>query len=326
MLVFDKAYNEVRSKCIVPLSRYNIRYDSLKVMGIKNLLKSKLNRAEFDLIDNKSFLLYFEQDSLLKGLLADINLIYIKALLQNNDLKLQNPVNISANWNIVTNYYASFCYASLFLRLNFCGNLFLDGKVKSDFEELLSLLLNNRVSISSSNIFFKIMQDKNDEYYMRISPSGSNSHKFVWNEMNNLINELISYSRVNSDEQTVLKSLRTINANLGNCFPSVHRNKVNYQPIYSLYFLENNLYSIDANNKNNSWLKEILYYESNNKQDDNKSSRLLAAYTKYIEIFSEKLISDFFELKGKDNNIVSKINKKKGYNIEIEDFPYSFDI
>ena len=124
MLIFDRSFNKLRTKYIVPLSQYSVQYRHLNSCNIKAMIYKKLISAEQ--AQNGDFILTFDNEYLMKGLMGDIELFFIRTIQQREDAKLVGGLNnkITSNWNIVSNYYYGFFLASLLLRICFRGNIF----------------------------------------------------------------------------------------------------------------------------------------------------------------------------------------------------------
>lgn len=320
MLVFDKAYIEVRNRYILPLTNYSVPYKNLKTTNIKSIIGEKFKSV--DDLGNGSYLLYFDNEILIKALIGDIELFYIRTILQKEDVEAVNGINITANWNIVTNYYHLFFCASLLLRLCHRGNLFLDSDLQKTLQTLISQVLGFPIKLDN-NLLYEI-QIYNGEYVMKLSPSTGKTHEFVWKMIDELINEFILLSTPKSEEYTVLKSIKNINNKLNNTYPSQLRNKVNYQPLYGIEYLDKRLFPI---NTSASWLNEIMSFDiSEVIGNDNRIANICSAYGKFIEIFSSKLIFDYFDIKGNQNGILKKINDGRTKKVSIIDYPYAFNI
>lgn len=316
MLIYDKAYTEIKNKYIIPLRKITVQYKSLNNINIKEFLKSKWTKV--DEISSGVYLFHFEENDLLKGLLGDIELFYIRQMIQKNDVEAISKNEISANWDIVSNYYNAFFTASLFLRLCYRGNIFLDDSIKKEIEFLMSQVLGKVIKLDSNQFFEVIKQD--DEYVLKLRSSGKvNTHELVWVEMDKLLDELILLSRSNSEERQILNTLKKANANLINTYPSKLRNRVNYQPIYGVHYLEKRLVVI---NSNISWPNTILGFT--NTKDDNQIANMMVAYTKYIDVFSQNMIAEYYQIKGNQNGVLKKLNENRTRKIENYEVCYSF--
>lgn len=84
----------------------------------------------------------------------------------------------------------------------------------------------------------------------------------------------------------VLSAQTNADISFVNTYPSKLRNRVNYQPIYGLQYIDRKLYPI---NENISWINQLLHYSKTD--DDNQIACYMYAYTKYIEQFANNLVS-----------------------------------
>ena len=315
MVLYDKAYNELKSKYLVPLSRYTVQYNHLKTMNVKRMLLEKTNSVS--IISKREYVFHLEEDYIYKALLGEAELFYIKKIIQSNDTIICKNTNISANWNIVTNYYNAFFAASLMLRLCYRGNIFLDVDYKKEIENRIALFTGNAVKMDS-NYFYEAIEE-NGQYVLKLTKADEGTHEIVWMKMNLLIDEMIMLSRNSSDEYLILSSIKDINNKLGNTFPSKLRNRVNYQPAYGLEYIDNKLFQI---NPNLSWVDYLLNFC--NTVDDNQIACYMYAYTKYMEFFCSNFISQYYEIKGKENGILKKINTNRMEKIEMEKTKFVF--
>ena len=149
--------------------------------------------------------------------------------------------------------------------------------------------------------------------------SSDGTHEIVWKKMDSLIDDLRLLTRKGSDEALLLTSIKNINNKLVNTYPSKLRNRVNYQPLYGLQFVDKKLFPI---NENISWVNQLLHFE--NTDDDNQIACYMYAYTKYIEHFSMNLISEYYTIRGNENGILRKINENRIEKIANLDVKYSF--
>lgn len=313
MFVCDSAYNNLRSKYVVPLSKYYIRYDSLKNNNIKEILSTKFTSVQKDEAGN--FLFTFEREVLFKALLGDIQLFYIKEKIQKADLIVCTNEELSSNWNIVSHYYHGFFCASLLLRLCFRGNIFLEVSKKKELEQLVSQVLGEVIKLES-NLFYEVIPSGAD-YILKLSKSSANTHEIVWEKIDLLIDEMLLLSRKKSDEEVVLKAIKYMNNSLTNTYPSKLRNRVNYQLIYGIKYLDNSLFPI---NSNTSWLYNVMNFQDT--KDDNQIANAMYAYVCYLELLCDNLIAEYFSLRGNENGLVKNINKKCNNKIQISDIKY----
>lgn len=318
MLIYDKAYIEIRNKYILPLTEYTVQYKSLRKNNIKEILVSKFISVTEK--DNKALMFSFETDVLYKGLLGDIQMFYLRYLLQRRDVIEIEPLSLSPNWNIVTHYYEAFFAASLLLRLLHRGNIFLDGKVKRELERLVGCNLGYAVALDS-NQFYEIVQENGKEY-LKMQKGNSNTHELVWEKMDQIIDEMLLLSRTNSSEKILLSSIKKINSRLSKTYPSQIRNRVNYQPQYGLETLERKIYSV---NPNMYWVEFLLKNDAISWNDENSVVNALFCYKQYITQLCSNLIAEYFTIKGNSNGVLKKYNEYTGENQQMKCVIYNIE-
>lgn len=316
MLIFDRAYTEIKNKYIVPLSSYAVQYRSLRSVNIKAFLNNKWISVEED--SPGVYLFHFVRDDLYKGVLGDIELFYIRQLIQSYDVESIRLTSISANWSIVTYYYNAFFAASLLLRLCHRGNIFLDELLRRNVEGLVSQVLGEVIKLDS-NMFYEVIDNNSDKLLKLRSSGKSNTHELVWVEMDKLIDEMRLLSRRGSEEFVFLDAIKRINNHLQNTYPSKLRNRVNYQPIYGLWYLDKKLFVV---NSKISWIDTILGFSDTS--DDNQIACTMLAYSKYIEYLCNNLIAEYFQMKGNQNGIIKKINESRPVKLDDYSICYSF--
>ena len=302
MLLYDKAYMEIKNKYIVPLSKYSVSYRNIKYTNIKEMLYNKFISVEK--IGKQEYIFRFEKDDILKGLLGDIHLFYIRHVIQSQDSKESTNCGLSANWNIVTNYYKAYFASALLLRLCFRGNLFIDEINKRKLEKLVSCTIGEAISLES-NQFFEII-NIDDEFVLKTTKAINNTHELVWKKMDLLLEDFILLSRDKSDERAFLTMLKQINNELGNTYPSKLRNKVNYQPLYGKKYIDNELLPL---NIEQNWVSSVFKYDTSI-LDENRTVNLMNAYYEYIHHFCDNLIAEYYEIKGNENGVIKHCNKK----------------
>lgn len=249
-------------------------------------------------------------------------MFYIKSIVQKNDFEIiRDNVEISPNWNIVTNYYKSFYNASLLLRICFRGNIFLDKDYKKRLSYIVSTHIGEVIELDS-NMFYFVEKTNNGGYYLRLTKSQNNTHETVWYEINHLLEEIMLLSNKKSEEKAVLISCLDINRKLSATFPSKLRNKVNYQPIYGMEAIDKKLLSIT---NGDNWVKEIIGFDIKEiERNDNRLVNIYTAYTTYIEKIAYRLIQDYFEMIGREDHILAQINRLRENKIIIEKIPFVY--
>ena len=315
MIVYDNAYRKILMKYLVPLSRYSVPYRSLAATNIKEILMTKFTSVEKEKND---LIFSFDKDILLKALLGDIELFYIKTILHKQDVNKCNSVDLSANWNIVTNYYYSFFCASLMLRLCFRGNIFLDEKIKRELESVVSTVLSNTITLDSNQFYYVYLKD--GDYVLKLCKSEANTHEVVWKKMDELIREINNEATKGSDESNIIKNIIKINSKIGVTYPSKLRNKVNYQPLYGLKAVDKSIHTVFPQEQ---WYDSFLFPTSHLSSEDNHTQAMYS-YTMYIECFCNNLISEYYERQGKENGILKSLNKNRTDKISLPEIKIQF--
>ena len=321
MVIYDKAYLSIKTKYIVPLSKYRIKYQSLNKCNIKDLLLNG-DIKSIEKISVNDYKIFVDEEILFKSLLGDILLMYIRSMIQKKDCDVihNESANISSNWNIVTYYYSSYFFASLLLRLCHRGTIFFNNEEKKRVKEIFSEFIGSVVNIDS-NVIYEIQKTKNG-YVLFLRKGDAKTHELVWREVAVLLSEFQPLCTHKSDEETILNLLNTINNDLTPTYPSQLRNRVNYQLKYGIKYLNNQLYSV---NTGISWIHELLSYDRiKTKNNDAKICDIYYSYSRYIEIWANKMLADYYELIGTDNGIVKYMNKKFMTPVQIETYPFDF--
>lgn len=302
MLVYDKAYVDLKNEYLVPLTSYSVPYGHLKKNNIKDAILTR--STSITIVNEKEYVFHFDEDYLFKALLGDIELFYIRKLIHSGDTGFCNGEGLSANWNIVTHYYNAFFAASLMLRLCYRGNIFLDAIIRKQIEQMISYITGSIVRLDS-NQFYEVSEE-NGKLVLKLTSATDNTHELVWNKMNDLIQEMIMLSRPKSDERLILSTIKKINSGLKSTFPSQLRNRVNYQTLYGLDYVDKKLFQV---NQHLNWLQYLLSFS--NTTDDNQIACYMYAYTKYIEFFCSNFIAEYYEIKGNENGILKNINANR---------------
>ena len=299
MLIYDKAYMDLKNKYLVPLTKYAVPYSHLRKTNIKNIILTK--STSIDIPKDNEYIFHFDESCLLKGLLGDIELFYIRQIVQKRDAELCEGLNVSSNWNIVTYYYRAFFAASLMLRLCYRGNIFFELELKRNIEKLISNITGNVVKLES-NQFYEVIVD-NGGYALKITPMTDGTHELVWKKMDSLIDDMLLLTRKKSEEAIILLSVKEINHKLRNTYPSQLRNRVNYQPIYGLQYLDKKLFPI---NEKISWVNQLIDFADTD--DDNQIACCMYAYSEYMEWFCSNFLAEYYDIRGNENGIMKRIN------------------
>lgn len=297
MLLYDQAYTSVKNRYVVPIANFGVRFDRLGKKNIKNAL---IQARTVITCGTKRYRFDIDKEELLTSLVGDINLFYLKYLIQRRDV-VKIGDEVSPTWDVVTVYYEAFFAASLLLRLLHRGNIFLDKGIKNILEQTISQVCSENVTLDE-NQFFMISCEENSSYIMLRKADG-NTHEQVWKEVSNIINEMCRLSREKSDEKALLLSIQKMNTQLGATFPSQLRNRVNYQTKSAIDVVERRIHSV---NTNTAWASFLLAYNAKGNQEDDSLITALYSYSQYIKNLCNNLVYEYYEIYGRGNGVVKK--------------------
>lgn len=308
MLIYDKAFTELRNKYILPISRYSINVNKITTKNIKDILIKANNIVS---VDGNRYRFFIDESDLYTGLVGDIGLFYMKYLIQKRDA-VKVGREISASWSVVTHYYEAFFAASLLLRLLHKGNFFLDKGVKKSLEEIVFQLTGNCVRFEE-NQFYEICHD-GENVVIELRKADGKTHEQVWNELAHVIEYMCSCAQNKSDEKTLLLSIRRINTQLGSTYPSQLRNRLNYQPKAAMDIVDRKIRTV---NQNISWTRFLLSYDAKADKCEDSQITALYAYTQYIKRLCENLIYEYYSMCGRENGILKKFNNYLVNEVEV---------
>lgn len=317
MLLFEKSYNNIVSKYIVPLCAYSVPYSKIRPNALRTILTTKVRRIT--VISSKQICFHFDKDDLLKALINDIEQFYIRTLLQGEAIRgiYAGTKDKCINWNIVTNYYYAYFLSSLFLRLCHRGTFYFDSKTQTDVKQIISIFTpQNQNIVIKNNYFFKIDLNENDlEYTLTLYESSKMTHELVWEKINELLDEIKSSATKPSDEYTILESISIVNRHKKPIYPSQLRNMVNYQPYYGIKEIERRYSAPNVLNYEEHWLSSIIEFENGRSDDEQKQINLFTAYVRYIYAYTFNLINEYIDRRGRKSGILSAINKNREHKI-----------
>ena len=286
--IFEIGYEELRKKYVRYLAEYIIPYKKISYHGIKILLSKSTILSVDD--NNKAYKLYYSQDDLMKSLASDMLKFRMKSLVHHKDYLLINGMHeLSSNWDIVTNYYSAFSYASLLMRLLHRGTIFLDPNTKSIVDRNISNALGEIIQIESNCTFLVNYNDS----YIELKKSDGNVHEVVWRETNKILQEMLQFSRSKSLERTVLTQLLDINSTHGVTYPSKIRNMVNYQPELIIQYLEKGFHKVPPLKDP---IQNLLEYASKDSEMLDTKIYLYSIYQKYIKMLADRFFKDFLDM------------------------------
>ena len=328
MLLYDKGYSYLKQEYIVPLSKYKVNYRSIGTTNIKSILKG-CQFTSVQYVGPSHFKFVFDEETILTALLGDLWLCYIRAVLQKDSAKKIYPLypDFCPNWSIVSDYYFAFYCASTLLRLTMRGTIYLDSSVSKPLNYTITSVLNGLNAVKE-NSTYNIYKDTDQEgkYILDLKPSGRQTHETVWIETAQVIKMLSSKSDHTSDEYTFLKCLTLVLGRLEETFPCKLRNQVNYQLPYGMKAVDKKIFPAYAceYNPNGKWLEAILSYTG--KADDNVDQRLqlFSAYIKYLDILVNNLITEYYDIQGRQCGIQHAINRKRSTPIIFPEATYTY--
>lgn len=315
MLLFEKSYNSVVSKYIVPLCDYGVSYKKIRPNALRTILMTKPRRIT--VVNSRDVCFHFEKDDLLKALVNDIEQFYIRTLLQGAAIKriYNDTKDPCTNWNIVTNYYYAYFLAGLFLRLCYRGTFYFDTRTQKDVKRIIDAFLPEeeaqKIDIKS-NYFFQIAIDEKElEYTLVLHESSRMTHELVWEKIGELLEEIKVNATKPSDEYAVLESISIVNRHKKPIYPSQLRNVVNYQPYYGIEEIEKKYSAPCVLDCEDNWLSSIMEFETGQSDDEQKRINLFTAYVKYLYTFTFNLVNEYIDRRGRGSGILSAINKNR---------------
>lgn len=319
MLLFEKSYNSIVSKYIVPLCDYGVSYKKIRPNALRTILTTKPRRIT--VVNSKDICFQFEKDVLLKALVNDIEQFYIRTLLQGAAIKkiYNDAKDPCTNWNIVTNYYYAYFLAGLFLRLCYRGTFYFDTKTQKELKRIITAFLPEEKAQNiaiGNNYFFQIaLNEKDLEYTLTLHESSRMTHELVWDKIGELIEEIKANATKDSNEYTVLESISTVNHHKKAIYPSQLRNIVNYQPYYGISEIEKKYSAPSILDCEDNWLSSIMEFESDQSDDEQKQINLFTAYVRYLYTYTFNLINEYIDRRGRKSGILSAINKNREHKI-----------
>jgi hypothetical protein len=319
VLVFGRRYLNTRDTFILPLKNYVVPENKLDFNNIKYVITNKIKYTGYS--GGRKYELYFDKDELSKALLGDIEYFYTRSIVQYVNLK-KTFTNTSPCWNVVGQYYFSFFSATTLLRLVHRGNTYLN---KGEADKLSTILttFHGMVQVEPGNYKFLIKNTANvNELCLELTPA-SNTHEQTWITINDFINELL-INKKSDEEYTVLTGLKAITKQLKAQFPSMLRNRVNYQGKYGLDSITNNLHSYNILENDLEYvIKELLKFEK--KDNESYEIKISTLYGYFYFIYATKLYLEYLGRVSTPSTIVKKRKEYlKQFETELPSFPSDF--
>ena len=324
MVIFNERYNKLVEQYIVPLLPYNISYSKLSQAALQDLILRK-DKKNIVVTKADQIIYYFSKDELLKALLNDIDLFFIRVLLQQRAVSIQHnhTKDQSVNWRIVTDYYYSFFLAGLLLRLCHRGTFYFDETAKKKINQEATNYTGNVASIGSNCSFQITINEKDSEYSLTLTSTGSKTHELVWEQVAKLLEDIKALSTLKSDEYTTLCSIIEVNNKQKKTYPSQLRNLVNYRPYHGVKEVERAYFAPNPTVLDSRWLEPLLTF-TRKVDDEQQQINLFCGYVRYLQMLTFDLIHEYYERRGRGNGILSAINKDRTEKITLPPKCYSY--
>lgn len=298
MELFGKNFLNVRNTHVLPrinfgISRKKVGYWSLKDVFTNNLVS--LNK-----LTGKSIEIEITKDDYFKAIQCDIELFMNKTLIQYIDF--QNQSNISRTWSFVTLYYFAFFSTTCLFRFLDKGFVFLSKEHTQRLENFSQAVYSSVISLDAGNYYFNLKEiNVYGNVVILLSSKGDSVHKSTWIQLESTLREFRDASQ--GDETALYELLLDHFSKFKSEYPSHLRNKLNYQGESSILDLENALPSIDLQEINRGFIKDLASFDSNN-SDSHNQMKSVSFLGSYLFEFNRKLYSEYLERSkyGKDFN------------------------
>lgn len=287
----------------VPLAHYSMKEDKLSAHNIKYLLKN--HNISDGGRTGKKIELWFDIDDFYKALLGDIEYFYSRALVQYANLA-RHESSLSPDWLVVTEYYFGFFSATALMRFFRRGNLWIDNNTASYLSDVLTIIAGEKIAMTSGNYSFTVEEYTASQVLLSLTQS-KDSHVKTWNQVNDILQEMIKLGSGEDDEFTVLTSLKQILNREGCTFPSVVRNKVNYQGVHGVDTMKNAFPQVPTGVTLARVIKGILKYDGAERNNLQEQINLSVYYSHYL--FA--LVSKLYEESAKHFNKRTNLSKRR---------------
>lgn len=251
--LFGDNYINIRDKFIIPLVNYGINRKSYEYWGFKDVISN--NILSLNKLEGKSIEIELSKSDYYKGLHCDIEMFINKSFIQYSDFI--HSANCSTTWSFVTLYYFAFFNATCFLRFLNRGFLFLNKEQKKRFEDYSLAVYSTPISLESGNYFFSFKEiNTNGNVVITLTFKGDNFHKMKWIQLESTLRELIP--ACDKDETAIYKMILSLFSSFSNEFPSMLRNKLNYNGDSSILDFEHSLPRIDLESIKLDFIKGLF--------------------------------------------------------------------
>lgn len=318
MLLFYQGYDKLVQQYIVPLGEYGVSYSKLREGALKSLLVNT-DKKSITYFGKNTANFYFSRESILNALSNDIDLFFIRVLLQWDAAQKNSSNNVDPciNWSIVSDYYYAYYVAHLLLRLCHRGLFYFDCNNMKSLTQDVKAFTGQQADFGNNAKFEIQLNDKDSEYSILIATAPKTTHEQVWLEINKLLIQMRSYSPNQSEEYMILDRILAISQDLKPHFPSALRNRVNYRAYYGVKEINKELFRSNVTSEALRWLDPILTYDCRRKDEDQYQVHLFSAYTRYLQHLTFNLIHDYLDRYKRKLGILSSINKNREHSLKL---------
>ena len=328
MEMFQERYIGLRSQYIFPLKDYSIKYDKLNYNTIKEKLKTKIKNIS--IIGCKTYKIEFDKEDLVKGIIADSEFFFTRALVQYTNI-INADSDLSPCWMAVSQYYFSYFTTTALLRILSRGNLYLDGEIVKIISNMATLLIGEKIQIDTGNYIFSIKSEDElgnsklgvygDNVFMELKYNGSRgTHEQTWISIQEFLEEYIRLDSSKNSEYTILMSMKDIINLYGATFPSKLRNQINYQAPYGYESINKQLQCSNSSITREELLRKICSFDKVN-NDENYKLEYMYLYGRFFFELLNKLFSEYYTRSSCNKKFYeSKNDYFKERNIDIKEF------
>lgn len=306
MEFFGERFIELRNKNVnfidIECTLEKIEYNNIKYL----LQKIEPNSVTST---NGQFCFSYNREKVLKALYGDVEYFYTRMKVQEKTL-IESFKTLSSDWAAVTAYYYSFFSATVLMRFFHMGCIYLEIDTVEKLKKTMDLysIVSN---FQKGNYEFKLENYTIASIDIVLKYVGSKGvHENTWETVNALFKNLeSSKANKNSWEYKILKNFNIISKHFGTTYPSVIRNKINYNAKYGYEAIKNTLPKGYLELNETNIFKEIINFNTNKHTRDEINPNYSYYYgyyiSKIVDILYEDLISRMKSIKD-----VRKIRQK----------------
>lgn len=276
MEFLDANFRRIRDNFIIPRINYGIRYNKANFWSFKENLVNKIISIKKK--EGKTYEILMPVDDYFKSIHCDIELFTNKYEIQLYELQSQKY--ISQTWNFVTLYYFNFFLTTCLFRFLNRGFIFLNTTHAKIIQDTAYALNSEIIAVNHGNYYFYSPGvDAYGNIVVNLSFKGDNVHKSTWIQLEAILVDFYKYSK--NEEKALLGLFLSHFKCFAHEYPSILRNKLNYNGESSLLDLNRSL--IDVNvilDIDSKFLKKLSKVALDKESDISKmrSFELLASY------------------------------------------------